>query len=234
MLAEERWPDGYAVRVRIGLHTGEGRLRGDSYVGLDVHRAARIAAAGRGGQVLLSTTSRALVEPELPEGVLVRDLGEHRLKDLDQPEHLAQLIIAGLDRDFPAIRTVESPSNLPEELTTFVGRQREVDEASELLATTRLLTLTGPGGTGKTRLALRIATRVRPAYRDGVFFVDLAPLSDPKLVGPAVARSLGLSDQGGRCAARSRPTLSRPMWRSTTSTTWASSGGTPTMRDDGA
>ena len=197
-LAEEQWPGGHRIRVRMGLHTGEGRLGGDNYVGLDVHRAARIGAAGHGGQILLSGASRALVQPALPQGVTLRELGTHRLKDLDEPEDLAEVMIAGLDGEFPAIRTLETPSNLPAELTSFVGRQREVDGASELLARTRLLTLTGPGGTGKTRLALRIAAGMLPTYRDGVFFVDLAPLSDPTLVGPTVAHSLGLSEQPQR------------------------------------
>ena len=197
-LAEEHWSGGHRVRVRMGLHTGEGRLGGDNYVGLDVHRAARIGAAGHGGQILLSRASRALVQSALPQGVTLRELGVHRLKDLDEPEDLAEVVIAGLDEEFPAIRTLETPSNLPAELTSFVGRQREVDGASELLASTRLLTLTGPGGTGKTRLALRIAASMAPKYRDGVFFVDLAPLSDPTLVGPTVAHSLGLSEQSQR------------------------------------
>jgi predicted ATPase/class 3 adenylate cyclase len=197
-LAEEQWPGGHRVRVRMGLHTGEGRLGGDNYVGLDVHRAARIVAAGHGGQILLSGASRALVQSALPQGVTLRELGIHRLKDLDEPEDLAEVMIAGLDAEFPAIRTLETPSNLPAELTSFVGRQREVDAASELLANTRLLTLTGPGGTGKTRLALRIGASMLPKYRDGVFFVDLAPLSDPTLVGPTVAHSIGLSEQSQR------------------------------------
>ena len=197
-LAQERWPDGHAVRVRIGVHTGEGRLGGDGYVGLDVHRAARIAAAGHGGQVLLSAASRVLVETALPQGVQLRDLGTHRLKDLDQPEHLAQLIVAGLTQEFPPIRTLEMPSNLPAELTNFIGREREVDEVSEMLGTTRLLTLTGPGGTGKTRLALRVAAVMRPKYRDGVFFVGLAELTDSTLVGSTVAHGLGLSEQPQR------------------------------------
>jgi predicted ATPase len=182
----------------MGMHTGEGHLGGDSYVGLDVHRAARIAAAGHGGQILLSAASRALVEMTLPNDCSLRDLGTHRLKDLDEPEHLAQLVVGGLEQAFPAIRTLEVPSNLPVEVTSFIGRGREVDEASELLATTRLLTLTGPGGTGKTRLAVRIASGLRPAYVDGVFFVDLAPLTDPELVGPTVARTLGLSEHSQR------------------------------------
>ena len=197
-LAAQHWPNGQPVRVRMGMHTGEGRLGGDNYVGLDVHRAARIAAAGHGGQILLSAPTSALLERALPEGVAVRDLGSHRLKDLDQPEHLAELLIDGLDQEFPAVRSVDTPSNLPTELTSFIGRQREVDEASELLRSTRLLTLTGPGGTGKTRLAMRIASDLRSAFGDGVFFVDLAPLADPGLVGPTVARTLGLREQAHR------------------------------------
>jgi predicted ATPase/class 3 adenylate cyclase len=197
-LADERWPVGYPVRVRMGLHTGEGHLGGDSYVGLDVHRAARIAAAGHGGQVLLSAGTRGLVEAALPDGAALRDLGSHRLKDLNEPEHLAQLVIAGLRQDFPPIRSLETPNTLPTELTSFVGRQGEVDVGTRLLATARLLTLTGPGGTGKTRLAIRVAASLATSFRDGVFFVDLAPLTDPALVGPSVAHSLGLSEQVDR------------------------------------
>ena len=197
-LAQERWPDGYPVRVRMGLHTGEGRLGGDSYVGLDVHRAARIAAAGYGGQVLLSAGTRALVEAALPVGAALRDLGPHRFKDLNQPEQVAQLLIAGLQQDFPPIRSLDTQRTLPTELTSFVGRQREVDDATRLMATTRLLTLTGAGGTGKTRLAIRIAAGLDSSFGDGVFFVDLAPLTDPALVGSSVARSLGLREQADR------------------------------------
>jgi predicted ATPase/class 3 adenylate cyclase len=194
-LASEEWPDGHQVRVRMGLHTGEGRLGGDNYVGLDVHRAARIAAAGHGGQVLLSAATRNLVETTLPEGVALRELGSHRLKDLKHAEDLSQVVISGLDQAFPAISSLETPSNLPAELTSFVGRQREIEEISKLLSTTRLLTLTGPGGTGKTRLAQRVAFETRSAFSDGVYFVDLAPLTDATLVGPTVARSLGLNEQ---------------------------------------
>src|SRR5919106_6468345 len=162
-LAQEQWPPGSAVRVRMGLHTGEGRLGGGGYVGLDVHRAARIAAAAHGGQTLLSAATRALVEAELPDGLL-RDLGSHRLKDLDRPEQLSQLIIPGLPEEFPTVRSLESPSNLPPEPTSFVGREQEVESGMRLMATTRLLTLTGPGGTGKTRLAVRIAATLRSAF----------------------------------------------------------------------
>ena len=197
-LASEPWPDGHRLRVRMGLHTGEGRLGGDNYVGLDVHRAARIAGAGHGGQVLLSAATRNLVDTLLPEGVGLRDLGTYRLKDLQHAEHLSQLVIAGLDQEFPALRSLETPSNLPAELTSFVGRQREIEDVSGLLSTTRLLTLTGPGGTGKTRLAQRVASQARSAFGDGVYFVDLAPLPDAALVVPTVARSLGLSEQPDR------------------------------------
>jgi predicted ATPase/class 3 adenylate cyclase len=197
-LAHESWLAGHAVRVRMGLHTGEARLGGDSYLGIDVHRAARIAAAAHGGQVLLSAPSRSLVEDALPKGVTIRELGAHHLKDLGQPEHLAQLVIEGLQPDFPPLRSLETPINLPSQLTSFVGRERHVDDARQLLNGTRLLTLTGPGGTGKTRLALQVAARLASVFRDGIFFVDLAPLTDPALVGPSIARSLGLSDQAER------------------------------------
>jgi predicted ATPase/class 3 adenylate cyclase len=197
-LASEPWPEGSRVRVRMGLHTGEGQRGGADYVGIDVHRAARVAAAGHGGQVLLSAATESLVADSLPEGVSLRDLGVHRLKDLEQPERLAQLVIPGLEQTFPALRSLETPSNLPTELSSFIGRQRELDEISRLLASARLLTLTGPGGTGKTRIAIRVAANLGPRFEDGVYFVDLAPLTDPALVGPTIARSLGLSDDAER------------------------------------
>jgi predicted ATPase len=159
-----------------------------------VHRAARIAAAGHGGQVLVSRTTRALSEGGLPSGVTLIDLGAHRLKDLDEPEELAQLSIAGLDQHFPAIRSLEPPTALPAELTTFVGRGREIGELSALLETARLVTLTGPGGTGKTRLVIRLAGALAPTMPDGAFFVDLAVLSDTALVAPTIARTLGLTE----------------------------------------
>jgi predicted ATPase/class 3 adenylate cyclase len=198
MLAAEPWPGDHRLRVRMGLHTGEANPGGDSYVGLDVHRAARILAAGHGGQVLLSAATKVLVEATLPEGLALRDLGIHRLKDLEEPERLSQLVISGLDQDFPAIRTLEAPSNLPAELTSFIGRKREVVEVVALLESTRLVTLTGPGGTGKTRLALQVAVESLSAYSGGVFFVDLAPLRDPALVGPTVAHSIGLREEPRR------------------------------------
>lgn len=202
-LAAADWAPAESVRVRMGIHTGEGRLAADGggYVGIDVHRAARIAAAGHGGQVLLSGTVLALIEHELPELVTVRDLGEHRLKDLPRPEHISQLVIDGLADRFPALSTIEAtPNNLPPQLTSFLGRTTELDDVLGLIGASRLITLTGPGGTGKTRLSLEVAARARGAFPDGVFFVALAPIRDPGLVATTIAHALGLPDGGSRSA----------------------------------
>jgi len=196
------WPEGGRVRVRMGLHTGEGRTMGESYVGIDVHRAARIASAGHGGQVLISDTTKTLVEHALPAAVSLRDLGRHRLKDLDHPEYLSQLVVGGLQEEFPTIRSLDArSSNLPVELSTFVGREADIEEVARLLETSRLITLTGPGGTGKTRLALEVGTKVLLDFADGVFFVPLAPISDPALVVPTIADALGVQEAGGRPVA---------------------------------
>ena len=198
-LATYDWPaEVGTVRVRMGLHTGEGTLGGDNYVGLDVHRAARIAAAAHGGQVLLSASTRSLVSGSLPAGIGLRDLGMHRLKDLDEPEQITQLDIAGLPAEFPPLRTAEVPSNLPVQLTSFVGRAREVAEVSDLMKAARLVTLTGPGGTGKTRLSLRVADDIRAAYPDGVYFAELAPITDPSLLPGAIAEAVGVREESTR------------------------------------
>jgi predicted ATPase len=187
-----------AIRVRMGIHSGDGTVSGDTYVGIDVHRAARIASAGHGGQVLISAATRMLAESSLSDGVSLRDLGEYRLKDLSRPERLAMLVIDGLASEFPPLRTLDAvPNNLPTQLTTFLGRQRELEEASALLEQARLLTLTGPGGTGKTRLSLQLAADVTERFRDGVFFVPLGALGEPDLVLPTIAQALGMSDPGG-------------------------------------
>jgi predicted ATPase/class 3 adenylate cyclase len=197
-LAAESWPSGEPVQVRIGLHSGEGSVSGDTYVGIDVHRVARIANAGHGGQVLLSAASRMLAEASLPDGVALRDLGEFRLKDLSRPEHLAMLVIEGLTSEFPVLRTLDAvPNNLPTQLTTFLGRQRELQEAAGLLASVRLLTLTGPGGTGKTRLSLQLAADATERFHDGVYFVPLGTIGEAALVLPTIAQALGLPDPGG-------------------------------------
>src|SRR3990170_4599215 len=160
-----RWPAGAAPRVRMGVHTGEGVRGGEDYVGIDVNRAARIADAAHGGQVILSGATRALVERDLPDGASLRDLGEHRLNALAPPEHLHDLVIKGLPVDFPPPRSLDArPNNLPVQLTSFVGREDEVAEVGRLLEGTRLLTLTGPGGTGKTRLALEVAAETLLRY----------------------------------------------------------------------
>ena len=161
-LAAATFPHGAVVRVRMGMHTGEGtpasERAGADYVGIDVHRAARIAAIAHGGQVLTSGATRMLAVDDLPPGVTLRDLGEHRLKDLTQPERIFQLLIEGCPSEFPALRTLDrTPNNLPTQLTTFIGREKEIREGLKLLDRTRLLTLTGPGGTGKTRLSIQAA-----------------------------------------------------------------------------
>ena len=198
-LQDNAWPEGGRVRVRIGLHTGEATLVGNEYLGLDVHRAARVASAAHGGQILISETTRALVDHGLPAGLSLHDLGVHRLKDLARPERLFQLTIAGLPDEFPALRTLETtPNNLPTQLTSFVGRDDQVREAKQLLARSRLLTLTGPGGTGKTRLSLQIAADVMDGFPDGVYFVPLASVRDPELVPSAIAQALAISTTGSR------------------------------------
>jgi predicted ATPase/class 3 adenylate cyclase len=193
----EPWREDVPVHVRMGMHTGEIESIGGDVIGYDINRTARIAALAHGGQVLLSDTARALVTDALPTGVSLRDLGAHRLKDLRAPEHLSQLVIDGLQDTFPPLRSLDArPNNLPTQLTTFVGREREVAEALGLLSSTRLLTLTGPGGTGKTRLSLQVGAAAADDFPDGVWFVALDPVRDPSLVVPTIARTLGLAEKG--------------------------------------
>jgi len=204
VLHAHNWTDGVKVRVRMGLHTGEPQIgASENYVGIDVHRAARIAAAGHGGQVLISQNTYDLVKSELPKDVIVQDLGEHRLKDLRQPKHLYQLIIAGLPSDFPPLKSLDaSPNNLPSQLTSFVGRSKEIAEIKQLLSDGRLLTLTGPGGTGKTRLALQAASEMLDRFHS-VFFVALAPITDPGLVASTIAQTLSVPETAGRSIVES-------------------------------
>jgi predicted ATPase/class 3 adenylate cyclase len=197
-LAEHPWPPDATVRVRMGMHTGAGTVGGDDYVGLDVHRAARIGAAGHGGQVLISSATAELARSALPVGVGLHDLGEHRLKDLARPERIYQLTIDGLPGEFPHIRSLETPTNLPTQRTSFVGREREVAGVKDLLRGPGLLTLTGAGGSGKTRLAVQAARELLHAYPDGVFFVDLAPITDPRLVPSSIADAIGVKAEGPR------------------------------------
>ncbi|MGH2692992.1 MAG: ATP-binding protein [Actinomycetota bacterium] len=197
-LAAHGWPDGAEVRVRMGLHTGEGTRVGDSYVGIDVHRAARIGDAGHGGQILLSEATEGLVQRSLPDGAKLRDLGPHRLKDMPQPERLFQLSVEGLPDEFPPLRSLDArPNNLPAQMSTFIGREDAIREVEATLESTRLLTLTGPGGTGKTRLALEVAHRQFPAFPDGVWFVDLSAITDPSVVLTEIAVALDLTRDPG-------------------------------------
>ena len=199
-VANHEWPDGHAFRLRMGIHTGEPLAVPPKYVGLDVHKAARIMAAGHGGQVLLSEATQKLLRSDLPEGVALGDLGEHRLKDLLQPEPLAQLVIEGLESAFPALKTLGNrPTNLPVQPNSLIGREREMAELLALLRDegVHLLTLTGPGGTGKTRLGLQVAAELLEDFRSGVFFVSLAPISDSDLVVPAIAEALALREVAG-------------------------------------
>jgi class 3 adenylate cyclase len=154
-LAGASWAGDAIVRVRMGVHTGLGRLGGDDYVSVDVNRAARVAGLAHGGQVLLSDATRALVEGSLPQGVSLRSLGEFELKDLARSERLFQLVIHGLSSDFPPLRRVDrAAGNIPDPISSFIGREAELAELSTLVRHKRLVTLTGPGGTGKTRLAV--------------------------------------------------------------------------------
>jgi predicted ATPase/class 3 adenylate cyclase len=200
-LATASFPHGATVRVRMGMHTGEGRPAsadaGADYVGIDVNRAARVANAANGGQVLLSEATAMLARADLGDGVSLRDLGEFRLKDLARPEHLYQLVIQGCPVDFPPVRSLDrTTTHLPPQPSTFVGRAAEIAEGRRLLERARLVTLTGPGGTGKTRLSIRIAEESAHEFGDGTFFVPLAPISDPDLVPSTIAHTLGVQVSG--------------------------------------
>ncbi|MDP8957246.1 MAG: adenylate/guanylate cyclase domain-containing protein, partial [Actinomycetota bacterium] len=197
-LAGHSWSHGKPLRVRMGMHTGEGRLLDQDYLSIDVNRAARIAAAGHGGQVLMSDATRMLVADAIPAGVTLRDLGKHRLKDFAEPRSVHQVVIDGLEADFPPLKTLEIPFNLPVHLTTFVGRERELAHIRDVLDRSRLVTLTGPGGSGKTRLAIQVASQVTEQFPDGVFFVDLSAIRDARLVPSSINLSLGLKEQSGR------------------------------------
>lgn len=197
------WPQGVPVRVRMGLHTGEPRRHEDGYVGMDVHRAARIAAAAHGGQVVLSAATHELVAVALPD-VGCHDLGWHRLKDIPEPEHVYQLDRSGTREDFPALKSLGTRTNLPVLATRLVGRDEELAELTALLGEvgTRLVTLTGPGGVGKSRLAVALADQLATRYPDGVYFVRLATVTEPDVMWTTIAESLGVSGDG-----RSPPTF---------------------------
>src|SRR5215213_331660 len=199
-LFAEEWPKEIGqLRVRMALHTGAAEARGGDYFGPPLNRVARLLSAAQGGQVLFSVATQELVRDQLPTGAELRDLGEHRLKDLIRPEWIFQLIAQGLPAEFPPLRTLEGhPNNLPLQATPLVGREREVDEVRRRLLRpeVRLLTLSGPGGIGKTRLALQAAAELLDEFQDGVFFVPLATVTDPQLVVSAVMGTLGVRETG--------------------------------------
>ena len=195
-ILRHRWPNDARVRVRMGLHTGEPLSAEEGYVGIDVHRAARIAAAAWGGQVIVSQTTRELIADDLPGGLHLRSLGEHRLKDLTAPQRLYQIVADDLPAEFPAPRSLDTlPNNLPVQLTSLIGRDRELAEIDRLLEdpNCRLLTLVGPGGIGKTRLALHAAARRVEKHTQGVYFVPLTAVASPEFLVPTVAATLQFS-----------------------------------------
>ncbi len=195
-IVNSQWPRDVSVRVRMGLHTGEPLRMETGYTGMDVHRAARICGAGHGGQILLSETTSALIAEDLPRELTLRDLGKHNLKDLAYPQHLFQVVAPDLPADFPPLKSVDLlPNNLPRYLTSFVGRERELQEIKTSLSAVRLLTLTGTGGAGKTRLAVHVAAEVLEEFPDGAWIIELAALADPELVSQAVAIALHLTEQ---------------------------------------
>ena len=201
-IGDHPWPSEATIRVRMGLHAGEAHHAGEDYGGFEVNRAARIAATGHGGQIVLSEPVRALVEDALPEGTLIRDLGAHMLRDVARAERLYQLDVPGLRWDFPPLRTSGAATgNVPLPLTSFVGREQDLIELGQLLDRHRLLTITGPGGIGKTRLAIELARGRLGRTRDGTWFVALDEIEDEALVRSAIARTIGLFDGPERSAA---------------------------------
>ena len=195
----EDWPVLSPLRVRVGLHTGEANLREGDYYGPTVNRCARIRGAAHGGQTLLSMITASLVRDSLPEGASLRDLGEHRIKDLQQPEHIYQLVVAGLPDRFPPLRTIEGlRTNLPVVLSTFIGREADIADLKQKITDHRLVTITGMGGTGKTRLALQVGFELVDHYTGGVWLVDLSSLTNPQLTVKAVADVFGVREEEGQ------------------------------------
>ena len=199
-LKAETWETPDPIRVRIALHAGDAQERDGDYFGPTLNRTARILAAGHGGQILLSQSVERLVEDRFPEGAALRDMGERRLKDLDRPVRIFQLVVGGLDDEFPPLRTLDvRPHNLPAQASPLVGRERELKAVRDLVLrdSARLVTLTGPGGTGKTRLALQVGAEVIDAYRDGVFFVNLTTVREPERLASVILQALDVMPDSG-------------------------------------
>jgi predicted ATPase/class 3 adenylate cyclase len=194
-LQRERWGETGALRVRMGVHTGTAELREGDYFGAEVNRAARLMAVAHGGQVVCSQATADLARGMIADGCVLVDLGEQQLRDLQTPERVFQLTHADLPAEFPALRTLDAfPGNLPVQVTEFIGRDRELVEVAKLLGRARVVTLTGAGGVGKTRLALQAAAEALPHYADGGWFVDLAPIDDAAFVPTEVATTMGLPE----------------------------------------
>ena len=201
-LGSNAWPEGAEIRVRVAVHTGEAEERAGDYFGPAVNRTARLMSTAHGGQVLCSAVTAGLVADHLPDGHGLVDLGPHRLRDLISPEQVHQLTGPGLTREFPPLRSLEAyPGNLPVQATVFVGREAEVKELAEAVRETRLITLTGVGGVGKTRLALQVGAEVLPSFRDGAWLVELGGVGDSSGVREAVSSALGISAGPGGAAS---------------------------------
>jgi predicted ATPase/class 3 adenylate cyclase/tetratricopeptide (TPR) repeat protein len=195
IMQAEDWRD-TPIKIRIGLHTGAAEERDGDYFGNTVNRVARVMSVAYGQQILLSTATAELLRDQLPGGLTLREMGEHRLKGLINPERLWQVVAPGLRQDFPALQSLNAiPNNLPLRSTSFLGRDQDVSQVRDLLETTNLLTLVGPGGIGKTSLSLQVAASVLDRFKDGAWFVELAPLADAALVPSAVATALGLREE---------------------------------------
>ncbi|MCW3053742.1 MAG: adenylate/guanylate cyclase protein [Chthonomonadales bacterium] len=198
ILQEQSWQETGPLRVRMGLHTGEAERRDGDYFGPTLNRVARLQAIGHGQQTLLSQTTYQRVQHDLPPHVTLLDRGLHGLKDLLAPEHVWQLLYPSLPSAFPPLKSLEYlPTNLPRQMTSFIGREREIGEVKQKLASTPLLTLFGPGGAGKTRLALQVGADSLDRYPDGVWLVELAALSQPDLIPQTIAMALGLREEAG-------------------------------------
>lgn len=198
-IASQQWEgiDG-PIRVRMAIHAGPAESRDGDYFGPTLNRISRILAAAHGGQIVLSKAAQESLDTALPSSAALIDLGEHRFRDLVRPERIYQYSEPGLRSDFPLLRSLSAFSNnLPEQLTSFIGRDTELAEVKHLLSKTRLLTLSGSGGSGKTRLALQAAAEVVDQFTNGVWFVDVSTVLDPKLIATSVAATLGLREQSG-------------------------------------
>jgi len=198
-LAEQQWGATGPLRVRMGLHTGEAEARSGDYYGPALNRAARLTAAAHGGQILVTQATEALLRDHVGGDLVLVDLGEHRLRDLSRPEHVFQVQAAGLAKEFPPLRSMDAfPGNLPLQVSSFIGREREVVRVAEALAVARVVTLTGVGGVGKTRLALQVAAEVLPRFREGAWLCELAAVRDPAGVVGALAAVFGVTVRAGQ------------------------------------